>query len=261
VVLTTAQHRVAPLAAVRAYVSVGVFVAAGFVGLGWYRLTAWLRGPSPARATHLLQRWYRRAWPLLRLRVAVDGTVPADACVFVANHRSYLDIPVLAGVLGATFVSRADVAGWPLVGAVAQAIDAVFVDRDDPHGRMRAARALLRRVRTSSVVVFPEGTTTGDRLPAPFEPGLFRLLQRVDAPVVPVTIRYSDRRVYWVDDSSLWQHLRTRVFAGPPLHVMVHIGTPLRGADYPDDAALAATVHAAVCAPIEAKGELAPKRQ
>ena len=255
-VRTNSQQRLAPLAAVRAYLSVAVFVAAGFGGLWWYRLTAWLRGPSPDRATRSLQRWYRRAWPLLRLRVAVDGAVPAEPCVVVANHRSYLDVPVLAGVLGATFLSRADVADWPLVGPVARAIDAVFVDRDDPRGRMRAARTLLRRVRTASVVVFPEGTTTGERLPAPFEPGVFRLVHRVDVPVVPVTIRYSDRRVYWVEDLSLWQHLRARVYTGPPLRVAVHIGAPLRAADHADSEALAAAVYAAVCAPIERCGEV-----
>jgi len=234
-----------------------VLLGAGYAGLWLVQLRMRWQGASPDLATRALQRWYRRwAWPWLRLRVHVDGTQPGGPCLYVANHRSYLDIPILSGVLGGTFLSRADVADWPLVGPVARAIDAVFLDRDDPRDRVRAARALMRRARHASVIAFPEGTTTGERLPGPFEPGLFRLLFRLHTPVVPVTIRYSDRRAYWTDDATVGVHLRTRVFAGPPLCVAVHIGTALRAAEYADSEALAAAVHAAVCAPIEREGEI-----
>jgi 1-acyl-sn-glycerol-3-phosphate acyltransferase len=250
---TVTSHATGRLAAVRASISAGVLLAAGFAGLGYYRLGAQLRGPSAERAAGMLQRWYQWAWPWLRLHVSVQGAPPPCPCVYVANHRSYLDIAVLSGVLGGTFLSRADVADWPLVGPVARAIDAVLVARDDPRDRARAARALIRRVRTLSVIVFPEGTTTGERLPGAFEPGLFRLLRRLDAPVIPVTIRYSDRRAYWIDDVTVGQHLRGCVLAGSPLAVAVHIGQPVSGSDADE---LARAVRAAIGGPIEEFGEL-----
>ena len=238
------------------YLSFAVFLTAAFTCLRLYQVADWFRRPSAARALARLARWCRWGCPRLRLEVAVEGALPDDRCLYVANHRTYLDIPALTAALGATFLSRADVAAWPLVGTVARLTQAVLVERDDARDRTRAARALMRRLRTGSVVVFPEGTTTGDRLPAPFQAGLFRLVQRLDVPIVPVTVRYNERRAYWVEDLTLWHHLTTRVFTGAPLRVTVHIGNPLHGREHPDVEELATAVYGAVCRPIEMHGEL-----
>ena len=238
------------------YSSLAVVLTTATANLWRYQLSVRWRGPSPDRAVAMLGQWSRRMWTYLRLNVQIDGQRPAEPRIYVANHRSYLDVPVLAGVLEATFLSRADVATWPFIGATARAIGAVFVERDDPHERIRAARALVRRVRSASVVAFPEGTTGGERLPAPFHLGLFRLAQRLGVPLVPVTLRYSDRRAYWTEDLTLWQHLRGRVYGGAPLVCAVHIGRELPVRLHADGASLARAAHAAVCAPIEEFGEL-----
>jgi 1-acyl-sn-glycerol-3-phosphate acyltransferase len=245
----------------RPYAVTAALVTTAAARLWAYQLAACVRGASPERAVQIMQRWNRWAWRRLRLRVAVCGSVPAGPCIYVANHRTYLDIAVLNGALGATFLSRADVASWPVFGRVAQVVGTVFVERDDARGRVRAARALMRRAAHMSVVVFPEATTRGERLPGPFHPGLFRLLRRAHAPVVPVTLRYSDRRAYWVEDLTLWEHLRTRIFAAPPLTCVLHIGEPMATTDYADDAALSAAVYTAVCAPIRELGEFAPQAE
>src|ERR1043166_7330073 len=143
------------------YLSIAIVLSGAFTRLRLYQLADRLRAPSPARALAVLQRWCRWACRWLGLQVELRGTVLETPCVYVSNHRTYLDIPVLASVLGGAFLSRADVAAWPLVGPVAQLTDTVLVQRDDLRDRMRAARWLMRRVRTASVVVFPEGTTTG----------------------------------------------------------------------------------------------------
>ena len=221
-----------------------------------YQLAARVRGRAPDRALRIMRRWCGWACRRLQLEVRIHGTPLPTPCIYVSNHRSYLDIPVLSSVLGASFLSRADVAAWPVVGAVAREIGVVFVERDDARGRVRAARALMRRVHSASVVVFPEGTTHGEKLPGVFHPGLFRLLHRMQIAVVPVTVRYGDRRAYWTDDITLWEHLKTRVLAQPRLLCAVHIGSPLRAADHADAEALARDVYATICRPIEECGEL-----
>jgi 1-acyl-sn-glycerol-3-phosphate acyltransferase len=186
----------------------------------------------------------------------VLGVPPEGACVYLANHRSYLDIVLLGGLLEASFLSRADVGTWPVIGSAARRLGTLFIERDDARSGASAARALARCVRTRSVVVFPEGTTGGERLPRPFADGLFRLLERLDAPVVPVTIRYSDRRAYWVDDLSIGGHLRARILVGP-LNATVHLGTPLHSSAFADADAFTAAAYRAVCDPIERLGEFA----
>jgi 1-acyl-sn-glycerol-3-phosphate acyltransferase len=237
--------------ALAAHIRVAELAATAAWHVGLYYASVPLHGGSRLRALALLQRWGRRSCRFLRIETQVHGHPYAGPCVYVSNHRSYLDIPLLAAVLGVGFLSRADVAGWPLFGRAARAIGSVFVDRDDTHDRARAALALARR--SESIVVFPEGTTHGDRLPGDFSPGLFRLLRHVDMPLVPITIRYSDRRVYWDDDSTLAQHLRTRVLDGPPVTAAVHIREPLPAACPCDATAVARAVGQA----IEEFGELA----
>ena len=235
-----------------------VAVVTSALGHLWlYRLTALIAGHSAARACRFLQHWSVRACGRLGIDVEVHGTPSRARCLYVANHRTYLDIPVLAGILGASFVSRSDVASWWVVGAAAKLVGTVFVDREDPQGRVRAARALARRVCSGSVVVFPEGTTGADARPGPFHPGLFRLLHRLRVPVVPVTIRYSHRRAYWVENIGLGSHLRRRVLAGPRITVAVHIGDALGAGDHDDGQSLRRAAYRAICAPLDEFGELA----
>jgi 1-acyl-sn-glycerol-3-phosphate acyltransferase len=113
----------------------------------------------------------------------------------------------------------------------------------------------MRHAGTLSTIVFPEGTTRGDAMPGPLHLGLFRLLHRLRAPVVPVTIRYDRRELYWVDDVPLADHLRTRVLRRPSRSV-VHIGDALRPADFADAETMRDAAHRALCRPIEEAGEL-----
>jgi 1-acyl-sn-glycerol-3-phosphate acyltransferase len=122
--------------------------------------------------------------------------------------------------------------------------------------RAAAARGLARRLRECGVIVFAEGTTGGAPLPAPFFDGLFRLLHRLAVPVVPVTIRYGDRRAYWVDPRGIAEHLRG-VLEPRGLDAAVHIGAAIAPTASRDAGALGAALHAAVSAPILAHGELA----
>jgi 1-acyl-sn-glycerol-3-phosphate acyltransferase len=222
-----------------------------------YRGRTRLVGGSESDATRVLQDWSRRAWSWLGLDVRVRGRMPGSPCIYVANHRSYLDIPVLAGAFGTAFMSRADVASWPVVGRAAQEVGSVFVDRDDATSRIRAAIALRRRLPHGSVVVFPEGTTCGTPLPGPFHTGLFLFLHRAGLPVHPVTVRYGDRRAYWTDDVSLGHHLRHSVLPGPRISVVVHVGAAIDTSGHRGGDDLARAAWAAIARPIEELGELA----
>src|SRR2546422_870520 len=104
------------------------------------------------------------------------------------------------------------------------------------------------------------GRPGGERLPGPFHPGLFRLLHRLAVPVVPVTIRYGDRRAYWTDETPLVSHLWTGVLAGESLPAAVHLGAALDPRAESDGESLARAAYRAVSRPIEDLGELSDGR-
>lgn len=180
------------------------------------------------------QRWIG-AWAdrLLRLfgvRVHTQGHAPSASPrgqLVVANHRSTADILVLLRAFGGHMVSRADLAGWPLVGVAARAAGTVFVDRSDAvsgANAVRAMRDLLAEGR--SVIVFPEGTTFPDDVVRPFHAGAFVAAARTGSDVVPVGIAYATGSGAAFVNESFPAHL-ARMAAAPPSDAVLCIGDPI----------------------------------
>jgi 1-acyl-sn-glycerol-3-phosphate acyltransferase len=141
------------------------------------------------------------------LVVRVSGELPREPSLLVSNHVSYLDPLAILSVVPAIPIAKREVADWPVIGGVARAFGVTFVDRRSPWSRIRA----LRRVHAvldagTSVLTFPEGTTTDGTGVLPFHRGCFGIAARLDRPVVPIAIRYDDRRVAWTDQAAFLPH-------------------------------------------------------
>lgn len=115
----------------------------------------------------------------------------AHGRLIVANHRTALDIGVLMSELGGAFLSRSDVADWPVAGRLARYAGTIFVDRADKRSGARAIRSIRRRLKEGgTIIVFPEGTTyAGDEV-RPFKGGAFAALRGLDVDVLPVGLAY-----------------------------------------------------------------------
>ncbi len=180
-----------------------------------------------------LEKWVR-AWSstLLRLfgvEVLARGPQPIHGRghLVVANHRSTADILVLLRAFGGHMVSRADLAGWPLVGAAARAVGTVFVDRSDAVSgatAVRSIRSLLTQGAT--VVVFPEGTTFPDDDVRPFQAGAFVAALHSEADVIPVGLAYATGSGAAFVNESFPAHL-ARMAAADPSRVAMCIGAPI----------------------------------
>lgn len=137
---------------------------------------------------------------LLGVRVRVVGTravVPGRRIVFVSNHSSWVDIPVLGGVVEACFVSKSEVGRWPVIGWVARLGRTVYVTRSRAStGRER--QDMRGRLATGdSLILFPEGTSSDGSRVLPFRTAFFSVAERrpgdrpEDVPLIqPVSIVY-----------------------------------------------------------------------
>lgn len=127
-------------------------------------------------------------------RVRKCGRIPS-ARLCVANHVSIVDGFILYWLLGpdVAFVARAeDLAGLPLYGRILTALQTIFVDRRDSSSRRKANEAIALHCRVPGsriLLVFPEGSTSGDGKMLPFKLGAFRPLE----PVGLVAIRYPSK--------------------------------------------------------------------
>lgn len=186
-------------------------------------LIVYLVAHGSTRAFRRSSRWPRRflarVASLSGARVEVRGAPLADDVLFVSNHTSWLDIPIIAGATGTTFVASSGIRTWPLVGWLASLNDTIFVDRGDRlgvHGQVGAVREALGR--HQPIAIFPEGTTSVNLLP--FKPSL---LEVVSPPprairVQPLRLDFSAAiDLAWVGEepalANLWRVLTSRRFA------------------------------------------------
>jgi lyso-ornithine lipid O-acyltransferase len=179
---------------------------------------------------------------LLGLRVrsigAVAGSSSGRPVVFVSNHSSWLDVPVLGGRLDACFVSKGEVGRWPFVGTIARLGRTVFISRQR-HATGRERDAMRERLACGdNLLLFPEGTTSDGSRVLPFRSAFFAIAEGADPPLIqPVSVVYDRlgglptgracRPVFaWYGDMDLAPHfwrfaqqrgLRVSVLLHPPL--------------------------------------------
>ncbi len=167
----------------------GVWLAVGVI-LALFRLRV---RPNSAY-THAQQRliawWSRRLLSVLGIELCHQGQ-PIQGAVWVANHHSWCDILVVMAVSPARFLSKQEVAHWPVIGWLAQRAGTLFIKR----GQGETAQAMHNMAKLvqagDSVLFFPEGTTT-DHAPKPFHARLFALPIELGVSVQPLCLSYHD---------------------------------------------------------------------
>jgi 1-acyl-sn-glycerol-3-phosphate acyltransferase len=152
--------------------------------------------------------------------------------IFVSNHQSGVDIPVLLSVIAAHAISRHDLATWPLIGAGGRRIGTLFVDRDS----RRSGATVLRQIAAAlaageGILMFPEGTAfPGDGVHE-FKSGAFNAAHRSDAEIIPIGVAYGHPDAYYFKEPFL-KHMK-RIASRRRLMVAVEIGGPLEPAADP----------------------------
>lgn len=172
----------------------------------------------------LPRRFHRVTCRILGIKVRVRGRIHRDApTLYVCNHMSYLDIPVLGSVLDGSFVAKNEVDSWPLFGWLSRLQKTVFINRGDRSTAGDQANTLVGRLQGGdNLILFPEGTSgDGIRL-LPFKTALFAVAttKHGDKPVTvqPVTLAATQldgmpigrwlRPYYaWYGDMDLGSHI------------------------------------------------------
>jgi 1-acyl-sn-glycerol-3-phosphate acyltransferase len=187
--------------------------------------------------------YHRGCLRIIGIDVEVRGQPATPGPVlFISNHSSYLDISVLGSLLDASFVAKSEVAGWPFFGYLSKLQDTVFIERrvrseagqqrDDLQARLAAG---------SSLILFPEGTSSDGNRTLPFKTALFSVaaLDTGGRPLVvqPVSVTATrlsglpmgrlGRPCYaWYGDMDLVPHL-WHAFTAGQMTVEVEFHPPL----------------------------------
>jgi 1-acyl-sn-glycerol-3-phosphate acyltransferase len=246
----------------------GILNTAGFLLLVVLLIPVALlyRQVKPDDPFRIPMMFHRIVLRLTGIRVRVHGTPSKDAPVlFVSNHSSYLDIPVLGSLLPAGFVAKAEVASWPLFGFLAHVQGTVFIERRAR--RVAEQSKLLQNFMANrrNIILFPEGTSTDGLTALPFKSSLFSIVEEctgAQAVVVqPVSVtctgydgfpmlREDRSRYAWFGDMTMVPHL-WNVFQHGDFVVDVVFHSPLTATDYPNRKDLAGACQSLVAKGIE----------
>lgn len=211
--------------------------------------------------------WQRVARKLIRLRVRVEGKPAPPPLLITANHISWLDITVLGSVLPLSFVAKAEVAGWPVLGTLARLQRTIFIDRTRRSQTGSATRAIAQRVGKGDVMVlFAEGTTGDGNRILPFRSALIGAASAAaegsTITVQPVAVTYTriqgipvgcaDRPdIGWYGDMDFIAHFR-RLIGHGAIDAVVSFGDPIPCGPGADRKAIAAECYASVRRMVEA---------
>ncbi|MXY23930.1 MAG: AMP-binding protein [Acidobacteria bacterium] len=178
--------------------------------------------PQGGQSDALVGRWTRLVMALGRCPIEVvmpeRGSIEPPV-VFVANHASFLDPPVMMATLpfGARFAAKAKLARYPLVGLAIRKGSHIRLHKTDQAQRIEEASSMGAPLDAGEALfIFPEGTF--DRAPRllPFRLGAFRAAVDAGCPIVPVAIRGT--RHIWPADTLLLRPGPITVTFGEPIH-------------------------------------------
>ena len=188
--------------------------------------------PPAPEAQAKNREWFNRVLACLNVKVSVTGR-PAEApCLVVCNHISWLDVLVLGSVAPVAFLSKAEIARWPLISRLAKAGGTLFIQRGG-EGAARNSIEEMRKAfeRRQSIAIFPEGTTGWGHKVLPFHPRLFAAAIESGTPVQPVALRYphpegTHPKVPYIDDQTLVSSI-LGILGCPSIQAEVSIGSAI----------------------------------
>lgn len=174
-----------------------------------------------AKGAKAIQRWFKQGSRILNLKIQLSGTSSLHSSMLVSNHISWLDIVAIAASSPVTFVSKADLKSWPMVGQLAKSSGTVFIKRGSLFSMHQTMTQLVDILECNrNIIFFPEGTTTTGENVKRFNSGLFETAYKSGSPVQPVAISYyrnclpeRDAAPY-VDDDHFMKHLWTHLYHG-----------------------------------------------
>ncbi|MBK5251868.1 MAG: 1-acyl-sn-glycerol-3-phosphate acyltransferase [Peptostreptococcaceae bacterium] len=151
--------------------------------------------PKAEAFAHIVSRiWGKSVIGISGSKVEIVGleNIPKEGPVlFISNHQSNFDIPVLLGYLDSSvgFLAKEEIRKIPILGRWMRYLNSVFMDRSNPRDSLKAIGRAAKTVADGHpMCVFPEGTRSGSENIGEFKAGAFKIYTKSKAAVLPVAI-------------------------------------------------------------------------
>jgi lyso-ornithine lipid O-acyltransferase len=155
--------------------------------------------------------WFNWFNMIIGLHIIQEGEPLKKTHFLVSNHVSWLDIAVLGRFFPAYFVAKSDILSWPVIGYLAKQGGTIFIRRGDKKQVMATAERMVWLIKqNSTVIAFPEGTTTKGDMVLPFHASLFQPALLTKTSIQPVALQYlgeAKEQAPFIGDDEFIPHL------------------------------------------------------
>lgn len=141
--------------------------------------------------------------------------------IFVCNHQSNLDIPVIVSALhiDVGFVAKKEMKSWPFFNIWMKRSKCVFLNRENPREGIKDIKEAVKVVKDGyPIVIFPEGERTLDGEILRFKKGSFKLATETNGIIVPLTLKGT----FDIQKRGEWKMKRNQlvtIIVGEPIYV------------------------------------------
>ena len=179
-----------------------------------------LKFSSKKLSQKMVQTFHKLLLWLVNINVEVNGKkiekkIPT---LYVSNHLSYIDIPVLGSILDGKFVAKNEISSWPLIGYLSKIGNTVFIDRNLNFLKKNKSIIFDNLSKGYNIILFPEGTTSDGIRVLRFKSSLLSSIQQKNILIQPIVIKYKSINgmplnrwlkpiIAWYGDMALKPHI------------------------------------------------------
>jgi 1-acyl-sn-glycerol-3-phosphate acyltransferase len=170
--------------------------------------------------------WAKCILAASNIKVTVKGLSnlnPNESYIYMPNHMSNFDIPVLQAYLPVQFrwLAKAELFKIPIFGYAMQQEGYISINRFDRSSAIQSLNNAAEKIKNGvSVIIFPEGTRSRENNIQPFKKGGFVLAVDSGVPIIPVIIH------------GTWEIMQKKQILVKPGHVVLEIKKPINTLDY-----------------------------
>ena len=151
------------------------------------------REPPREKLPRYIQTFCRKMAGSFGVKIVQVEPVPQHHGLWVSNHVSWMDIPVVGSVSPAFFLSKAEIGEWPIFGKLVQAAGTVFIERGSGDTASVATQIASFLTEGFSVIFFPEATTTDGTKVKRIHGTLLQAAIDARVPIQPLVLCYVNK--------------------------------------------------------------------
>lgn len=178
------------------YIAFGFYMIATGLKEGKYIFLKKFKGNSVAEVylNKTVAKWAKVTINLTGTKVKVIGSenIPKDkACLFVVNHQSAFDIPLVLGFVDKPMgiIAKKEIEKIPIMSYWMKQMHCIFMDRLNIRESIKSINEGIEILKSGySLAIFPEGTRGNGEILGEFKKGSIRLGIKSDVPIIPIAI-------------------------------------------------------------------------